>query len=483
MPKPIVGAGKPPIKSKQRSPPPLPPREAPAYPSSRSNSSQNTTPPSSVTPPSVYSASTAGTFMTSNMAAMTTSGSLLIPADSSASSSSGSNNGNRTRIGTGRNQTRSTSRSPALNDTSSSEGGYLMRTDSGNLFISPPKCSGDSPETMRTSVGAGNGPDMTTNQGFTSSLSHDSAVAMTNHTATTSSRTKNRKGSTKFQEHMFEDVPIRLANVQMSYDPSTGVTRPLLYHTDFRSYSAMLSKMTRRIQCCRKSWRCCALFLLFLLLLSFLGIAFLASHFFSPEVSNITGLLPNCPVQDPIFTNLTSGIPASRDASSVVNIDLSNKRDGGVQFYWKEPGFVGFEIVSGVSPYGIIGVYGRRYAPPSRFRHDFFKVIENSVLTAGVQSSSVVYHLENSTVGFVEFLQPGQWFVLFANDKGKTEVESEYEEVSIDSIGLNVFQHQPLGTGCPSDCSGNGFCGIDSSGKQSCQCKQEFFGSDCSMRK
>ncbi|KAL4648805.1 teneurin-1-like [Arapaima gigas] len=117
----------------------------------------------------------------------------------------------------------------------------------------------------------------------------------------------------------------------------------------------------------------------------------------------------------------------------------------------------------------LLGIYGRRNIPPTHTQFDFVKLLDGTQLIkqemkSMEESSSTSRNLIAAVqdTGFIEYMDPGTWYLAFYND-GK-----RMEKVIVLSSVLETSD------GCSTDCNGNGECVAGH-----CHCFSGFLGPDC----
>ncbi|KAG7484175.1 hypothetical protein MATL_G00046510 [Megalops atlanticus] len=132
------------------------------------------------------------------------------------------------------------------------------------------------------------------------------------------------------------------------------------------------------------------------------------------------------------------------------------------------PKYVKFNI--SLARDALLGIYGRRNIPPTHTQFDFVKLLDGKQLIkqeakTPEDSSSVPRNLILTTLqetGFIEYMDPGTWYLAFYNDGKKME------QVFVLSTAIETMD------GCSTNCNGNGEC---VSGH--CHCFSGFLGPDC----
>uniref|UniRef100_A0A8C9T954 Teneurin transmembrane protein 1 n=1 Tax=Scleropages formosus TaxID=113540 RepID=A0A8C9T954_SCLFO len=132
------------------------------------------------------------------------------------------------------------------------------------------------------------------------------------------------------------------------------------------------------------------------------------------------------------------------------------------------PTYVKFNV--SLTQDALLGIYGRRNIPPTHTQFDFVKLLDEKQLnkqeTKGVEESSsksrnLLLGVVQET-GFVEYMDPGTWYLAFYNDGKKME------QVIVLSSALETMG------GCSTGCNGNGECVAGH-----CHCFSGFLGPDC----
>uniref|UniRef100_A0A8B9K676 Teneurin transmembrane protein 1 n=1 Tax=Astyanax mexicanus TaxID=7994 RepID=A0A8B9K676_ASTMX len=128
------------------------------------------------------------------------------------------------------------------------------------------------------------------------------------------------------------------------------------------------------------------------------------------------------------------------------------------------PTYIKFNL--SLSRDALLGVYGRRNIPPTHTQFDFVKLLDGKQLikseVKGSESSgSSPRNLQLNALqetGFIEYMDPGTWYLALYNDGKKME-----QVVLLDSMD-----------GCSSNCNGNGECVAGH-----CHCFAGFLGPNC----
>ncbi|XP_035290458.1 teneurin-1 isoform X1 [Anguilla anguilla] len=132
------------------------------------------------------------------------------------------------------------------------------------------------------------------------------------------------------------------------------------------------------------------------------------------------------------------------------------------------PEYVKFNI--SLARDALLGIYGRRNIPPTHTQFDFVKLLDGKQLIkqeakapedSGPAPRSLILSTLQDT-GFIEYMDPGTWYLAFYNDGKKME------QVFVLSTTIETMD------GCSTDCNGNGEC---VSGH--CHCFTGFLGPDC----
>ncbi|XP_048839478.1 teneurin-1 isoform X1 [Brienomyrus brachyistius] len=130
------------------------------------------------------------------------------------------------------------------------------------------------------------------------------------------------------------------------------------------------------------------------------------------------------------------------------------------------PEYVKFNI--SMTRDALLGIYGRRNLPPTHTQFDFVKLLDGKQLIkqeVTQDSSTTARNLILTTTqetGFIEYLDPGTWYIAIYNDGKKTE------QVFVLCTAIETMD------GCSTNCNGNGEC---VSGH--CHCFPGFLGPDC----
>ncbi|XP_066570780.1 teneurin-1 [Amia ocellicauda] len=132
------------------------------------------------------------------------------------------------------------------------------------------------------------------------------------------------------------------------------------------------------------------------------------------------------------------------------------------------PTYVKFNI--SLARDALLGIYGRRNIPPTHTQFDFVKLLDGKQLIkpevkASEESSSAPRNLILTSLqetGFIEYMDPGTWYLAFYNDGKKME------QVFVLTNAIETMD------GCSTNCNGNGEC---ISGH--CHCFTGFLGPDC----
>uniref|UniRef100_A0A8D0CGR6 Teneurin transmembrane protein 1 n=1 Tax=Scleropages formosus TaxID=113540 RepID=A0A8D0CGR6_SCLFO len=132
------------------------------------------------------------------------------------------------------------------------------------------------------------------------------------------------------------------------------------------------------------------------------------------------------------------------------------------------PEYVKFNI--SLARDALLGIYGRRNIPPTHTQFDFVKLLDGKQLIKqdarpAEDSGSAPRNLMLNTLqetGFIEYMDPGTWYLAFYNDGKKVE------QVFVLSTAIETMD------GCATNCNGNGEC---VSGH--CHCFPGFLGPDC----
>ncbi|KAI1898905.1 hypothetical protein AGOR_G00077210, partial [Albula goreensis] len=132
------------------------------------------------------------------------------------------------------------------------------------------------------------------------------------------------------------------------------------------------------------------------------------------------------------------------------------------------PTYVKFNI--SLARDALLGIYGRRNIPPTHTQFDFVKLLDGKQLIkpemkGSEDSGSMPRNLILSTLqetGFVEYMDPGTWYLAIYNDGKKIE------QVLVLSSTIETMD------GCSTDCNGNGECVAGH-----CHCFTGFLGPDC----
>ncbi|XP_071087575.1 teneurin-m-like isoform X3 [Haliotis cracherodii] len=133
------------------------------------------------------------------------------------------------------------------------------------------------------------------------------------------------------------------------------------------------------------------------------------------------------------------------------------------QFGQDSSGFIQFNF--SLSGSAILGVYGRRSAPPTHIQYDFMKRLEGNRVEAS-RSKRALSKMNPGRMRLVEFLTPGDWYLGIYNDN------EEPQTVTLEADNIRMQ------SGCPGDCHGNGRC---VGGK--CQCFPGYQGDACAENK
>nr|XP_006632818.2 PREDICTED: teneurin-1 isoform X1 [Lepisosteus oculatus]XP_015206937.1 PREDICTED: teneurin-1 isoform X1 [Lepisosteus oculatus]XP_015206938.1 PREDICTED: teneurin-1 isoform X1 [Lepisosteus oculatus] len=132
------------------------------------------------------------------------------------------------------------------------------------------------------------------------------------------------------------------------------------------------------------------------------------------------------------------------------------------------PTYVKFNI--SLAKDALLGIYGRRNIPPTHTQFDFVKLLDGKQLIkqeakVSEESSSSPRNLILTSLqetGFIEYMDPGTWYLAFYNDGKKME------QVFVLTTVIETMD------GCSTNCNGNGEC---ISGH--CHCFTGFLGPDC----
>uniref|UniRef100_A0A4W4DY40 Teneurin transmembrane protein 1 n=1 Tax=Electrophorus electricus TaxID=8005 RepID=A0A4W4DY40_ELEEL len=132
------------------------------------------------------------------------------------------------------------------------------------------------------------------------------------------------------------------------------------------------------------------------------------------------------------------------------------------------PTYVKFNL--SLSRDALLGVYGRRNIPPTHTQFDFVKLLDGKQLikqeAKGSENlGSVPRNLQLGSLletGFIEYMDPGTWYLALYNDGKKTE------QVLLLSSTIESMD------GCSSNCNGNGECVAGH-----CHCFAGFLGPNC----
>ncbi|KAJ8405717.1 hypothetical protein AAFF_G00311540 [Aldrovandia affinis] len=133
------------------------------------------------------------------------------------------------------------------------------------------------------------------------------------------------------------------------------------------------------------------------------------------------------------------------------------------------PEYVKFNI--SLARDALLGIYGRRNIPPTHTQFDFVKLLDGKQLIkpevrtpedSGPAPRNLLLSALQET-GFIEYMDPGTWYLAFYNDGKKME------QVFVLSSAIETMD------GCSTNCNGNGEC---VSGH--CHCFTGFLGPDCS---
>uniref|UniRef100_A0A8B9KA72 Teneurin transmembrane protein 1 n=1 Tax=Astyanax mexicanus TaxID=7994 RepID=A0A8B9KA72_ASTMX len=132
------------------------------------------------------------------------------------------------------------------------------------------------------------------------------------------------------------------------------------------------------------------------------------------------------------------------------------------------PTYIKFNL--SLSRDALLGVYGRRNIPPTHTQFDFVKLLDGKQLikseVKGSESSgSSPRNLQLNALqetGFIEYMDPGTWYLALYND-GKKMEQVVLLGTTIDSMD-----------GCSSNCNGNGECVAGH-----CHCFAGFLGPNC----
>ncbi|XP_072573657.1 teneurin-1-like isoform X1 [Paramormyrops kingsleyae] len=118
----------------------------------------------------------------------------------------------------------------------------------------------------------------------------------------------------------------------------------------------------------------------------------------------------------------------------------------------------------------LLGIYGRRNIPPTHTQFDFVKLLDGKQLLKqnlkgsedGAGTSRNLLLAAAQETGFIEYMDPGTWYLAFYNDGKKME------QVFVLSSVIETMD------GCSTDCNGNGECVAGH-----CHCFAGFLGPDC----
>ncbi|XP_026796322.3 teneurin-1 isoform X2 [Pangasianodon hypophthalmus] len=129
------------------------------------------------------------------------------------------------------------------------------------------------------------------------------------------------------------------------------------------------------------------------------------------------------------------------------------------------PTYIKFNL--SVSQNALLGIYGRRNIPPTHTQFDFVKLLDGKQLISEqlINLSSDQRNLQLHSLqetGFIEYMDPGTWYLAFYNDGRKVE------QVLLLSTAIEAMD------GCSSSCNGNGECVAGH-----CHCFPGFLGPNC----
>ncbi|XP_017559200.1 teneurin-1 [Pygocentrus nattereri] len=132
------------------------------------------------------------------------------------------------------------------------------------------------------------------------------------------------------------------------------------------------------------------------------------------------------------------------------------------------PTYIKFNL--SLSRDALLGVYGRRNIPPTHTQFDFVKLLDGKQLIkpevkGSENSGSSPRNLQLNSLqetGFIEYMDPGTWYLALYNDGKKME------QVLLLSSTIESMD------GCSSNCNGNGECVAGH-----CHCFAGFLGPNC----
>ncbi|KAH3713533.1 hypothetical protein DPMN_073325, partial [Dreissena polymorpha] len=247
---------------------------------------------------------------------------------------------------------------------------------------------------------------------------------------------------------------IGTSSPSVPFYPAGQTTQDFGYYDKFKN--SKHEWKTRLQQRC--SWKCFAIILLVLMLVSLGFVAYLLKTRLVDDVLEVTDVKPTSKTADygSTFSPPTSFAVVQYQIGDQSELTIAPGSFWQSKFNQAEPKFVKFNVTLPSS--GVLGVYGRRGLPPTIAQFDFFEVIDGRTLTTRTKRQAK----DTLDTAITKYLETGVWFVALYND--------------MDQPQKVVFKAEfyKRETGCPGDCNGRGDCRDGQ-----CVCYRGFTGWDC----